>query len=261
MQDHKLSHFPPEREKALANLWRYRIFEIMYYRPNVLLHSTRVSWWVKDIALIAKKYVKGIDIEKARLAALVHDDAEMLTGDIPSHHKFFMSKFQAAQTDKEEKAAIEELSKKYPKKVGNYSYRDLLLQTFYKKSTEGQLVSYLDKLDAYCESLHEVLAGNICHLQSIMYYSRILDRASITYPKLKIFLQEGNSPVMYVNKRIYHDYVSAKYAGKFNKPHTAKSLNIESDFPFYNRWRELMVKNLGKSGVRELTTQKEFIYK
>ncbi|MCC2631215.1 MAG: hypothetical protein K0S38_1024, partial [Candidatus Paceibacter sp.] len=76
-----LSVFPKEREEKLKAINRYSLFEKMMYRSSVWNHTHRVLWLAEELIPIAVKYVK-LDANKVRVLALVHDDEEMITGDI-----------------------------------------------------------------------------------------------------------------------------------------------------------------------------------
>src|SRR3989338_3972028 len=167
-------YFPPEREEKLRSIMRYSMFEVMYYRPSVWIHAQRVSWIVEELVPIAGKYFKNFDGEKARILALVHDDAEIITGDIQAGHKARMSKKELAVVHNSEHEAIRKLATRYPTTVGGYSYKQLLMEASRKDtphaSSEAKLVTYADRLDAFCESLHEVFAGNLSFIRAFMFY-------------------------------------------------------------------------------------------
>jgi 5'-deoxynucleotidase YfbR-like HD superfamily hydrolase len=251
-----LSVFPPDRERGLKNLYRYSMFDVMYYRPNLWEHSHRLYWMVEELAPIAKKYLKKIDIEKARAMALVHDDAEMIMGDIQAGVKALMTKAQLAQVHKTERAAIKEISKKFPKTVHGYVYEKLLLEMAEKKTPEALLVTYVDKLDAHCESMHEVLGGNISLLRSVMFYVKTMAEIPTKYPRLKGFCADKTSPLTFVDNRTDTSGVKfSKYAEL--KPHTKESISVATDFPFYNEWRRIVLDRGGEDGLRWLTQMRE----
>ena len=251
-----LSAFPPEREAGLKNLYRYSMFEVMYYRPNLWEHSHRLCWMVEELAPIAKKYLKKIDIEKARAMALVHDDAEMITGDIQAGVKALMSKSELADVLKKERLAIKDISKKFPKKIHDYVYEKLLLEMAEKKTPESLLVTYVDKLDGYCESMHEVLAGNISLMRSVMFYVKTFAEFPTKYPKLAAFCAEKSSPLTFVDNRTDVNGVRfARYAKL--KPYTKESINAQTDFPFYNEWRRIVIARAGAEGLKWLTVMRE----
>lgn len=255
-----LSVFPKEREQALKEIYRYSLFEVMLYRSNIWEHCHRILWLAEEILPTIQKYI-SIDSEKVRVLAMVHDDEEMITGDIPAGVKAAMSPEEQKKMWKNEKNAADILAKKYPKEVAGYSYRALLTNSAEKDCVEAQLVSYLDKLDAYCESLHEVLAGNINFLRAALFYERALFSFPIKYPALKpLFVSSDASLFLFKNQ-----YPTTKLPVKnyvhFNKPHTDASLSAKTDFPFYNVWRKVILKRAGKDGKQYLLKQREFLPK
>lgn len=250
------SSWPPEREQKLKNIWRYSMFERMYYRSNLWMHTHRMLWMIETTADISTKTLH-IDVNKARTLALVHDDAEMITGDIQAGHKFFMSKTQLKKIDEAEEEAIGQLSRRFPKKLNGYSYEELLTRALQKDTPESQLVMYFDKLDAFCECLHEILAGNILFLRSVMFYERIMTLFPTTHPLIAEMLEEKELPFFDVERRESPTKVTVASDAHFNRPHTPASIKIKSDFPFYNSWRELVAERGGKEGTRWLTKQRE----
>lgn len=248
--------FPAERKSGLQLIERFGIFDTMYYRTNDWIHCHRVAWITEELMKVAKKYYKNCDAEKAILLALVHDDAEVITGDYNASHKVFGSKKFKAKILQEEASAIEKLVKKYPKYVGKYNYRDLLLQAMWWDGIEGKIVSYADQLDALYESLHEVFAGNLSFLTSVVFCSDRIARFEKKYPELVPLL---NHDSIFTNLKVIYrpDFSSNAHIRPFNKPFNAKSIKTKTIFPGYDKWRELTIKNWGKDGLDALIKQKE----
>jgi len=248
--------FSSEREQGLKALYRYNRFEVMYYRSNLWMHTHRMLWLVEALAPLAEKHLAGIDIEKARILALVHDDAEMITGDMQASARKYMSSKELQDADRTEEQAAEELSAKYPKEVHGYTYRDLLLSMVSKDTIEAQLVSYVDKLDAYNESLHEFHAGNISIIESVMFYVQALAHFPKKFPALKEFMADQSSPLTYLDDRTWRYEVKAeKYAHL--APYTSETIDTVTAFPFYNEWKRIVLERGGKEGLHWLIDQKE----
>lgn len=250
-----LTVFPPERRQKLESIYRYRYFEVLLYRSNLWMHTHRVLWLLEEVVPLAKKYL-DFDLEKARVYALVHDDAEIVTGDIQAIEKARMSLDEQKEYEKKEAEAIEALVANYPKEIGGYSYRELLEHAMNKDCIEAQLVSYLDKVDAYCETLHEIYAGNMSLLRSVVFYSSTLPLFPIKYPALKEFLSSKESPFTYLSDQISPFEIRAENYKYLNKPHTVESMNKDVDFPFYKEWKRIVVE---KGHIDWLIKQKEFI--
>ncbi len=230
----------------------------MYYRSNLWMHSWRMFWLVEALAPLAQKYLKGIDMEKARILALVHDDAEIVFGDIQSSARVYMSAEELAKTEQAEADAIEELCKTYPKEVHGYDYKELLTSMLHKSTIEAQLVSYVDKLDAYNESLHELFAGNISLLESIMFYAHAFAQFSAKYPALKEFMSDKTSPLTYLDDRTWRYPGSRHRNTRLWWPYTKETIGEVTAFPFYNEWKRIVIERGGKEGMEWLTKQKEF---
>jgi 5'-deoxynucleotidase YfbR-like HD superfamily hydrolase len=249
----------PGRRAELESITRYHAFDTMLYRTNDWIHSLRVAWLVEELLPVAKKHFKHLDADRAVCLALVHDDAETITGDIQAGHKATMSKKELLKVHMNERLAAALLGKRHPVKVsGKYPYGKLLLEICEKKTLEAQLVSYADKMDGYCESLHEVYAGNSSLLRSVIFYAIFFAQADKKLPKLKTMIDDRSSPFTYLQSYLQEFYVKgSKYIG-FGKPFTMRSLKRPSQFSFYDRWRAITIKKGGKKGIEGLIKQKEF---
>lgn len=248
-----LKEFPEDREKKLRDIRRFSMFEVMFYRSTLWHHALRVYLMLDELLKMSGKKLPNLDFDKARVLALVHDDAEIITGDVQLGHKQRMSKRELKAVTDNEAKAIEKLSKIYPVQIGGYNYKDLLLSILQKDTIEAQLVSYADKLDAYCESLHEVFGGNISALRAVINYVGVLKDFDKKYPKLKPILNSKDSFLsttdFYTDMWKVHrkDYIF------LGKPHTKKSILKPTQFVLYNKWKEFIIKNLGNEGIEILT--------
>lgn len=255
-----LKELYPGRKAELESIFRYHAFDTMFYRTNDWIHSLRVAWLVEELLPVAKKHFKHLNAERAVCLALVHDDAETITGDVQAGHKAAMSKKALAQVHANERRAAALLGKRHPIKVaGKYPYGDLLLEIFEKKTLEAQLVSYADKMDGYCESLHEVYAGNFSLLRSVIFYTIFFAQVDKKLPKLKLMIGDRSSPFTYLQSYLQEFYIKGSKYAVFGKPFTIKSLKRPSQFAFYDRWRAITIKRGGKKGGEGLVKQREFV--
>ena len=253
-----LAELFPGRKAKLQKILRYHAFDTMFYRTNDWIHSLRVSWLVEDMLPLAKRHFKRFDAERAMALALVHDDAEILTGDVQAGHKAVMSKRQLEKVHENERRAIAKMKIRYPIKVhGKYSYAALLLEAFEKKTVESQFVSFADKMDAHCESLHEIYAGNFGHLRSVHFYALLFSTADKKFPKLKPMLDDKRSVFTDAKGFLFEHFVKARKYKSFGKPFTKKTVILPSQFPFYDRWRKITLIQGGKEGLHALINQKE----
>ena len=62
-------------------------------------------------------------LEKTRILALIHDDAEMITGDIPVHQKMKMSKVKLTEMESSKEKALHTFAEKYQKKYTDMSIK------------------------------------------------------------------------------------------------------------------------------------------
>ena len=248
----------PGRRAGLEGIIRYHAFDTMFYRTNNWIHSLRVRWLVEELLPLAKKHFKHLDTKRVICLALVHDDAEMITGDIQAGHKATMSKSALAKVHDNERQAIAILRKRHPITIEGYAYGDLLAEILEKKTLEAQLVSYADKIDGYCESLHEIHAGNIALLRSVLFYTAIFTQAEKKFPKLKPIFGDTHSPFTDLQSYLQEVYVKGEKYKEFSKPFTVRSLKRPSQFAFYDRWRVMTVERGGRYGLNSLLKQKEF---
>lgn len=259
MIDYKkiLSLFPKSREERLRAIKRFSMFEVFFYRSSLWHHTLRVFFITNELSLIAKRFLPEYDAEKASMLALVHDDAEIITGDVQLGHKQLMSETELQEVDVREVEAIKSLSQEFRQNIGGYVYGDLLHNVLRKDCIEAQLVSYADKLDAYGESLHEVFGGNISALRAVVNYVTTLENLKKKYPRLISIFDDKDSPFTNLSLRTDPWRVRRENYSYLNKPHTTESVKNKTEFPFYNSWKNLVIKELGKEGVEILTTQTE----
>jgi len=257
LSDIDVSAFPKEREEKLRGILRFSLFEVMLYRSSLWQHTHRVLWIVEELLL----YTSGLNIdpEKARVLALVHDDAEMVTGDYQAGHKAKMSPEELKKLDEEEEVAVQKLVKKYPQSVHGYEYGALLRHAIHKDCDEALLVMYADKFDAYCETLHEIFAGNLGLLWSLMFCEQWLAGYAKKYPRLAPFAAQQSPFILSNNNRFQPHHVVPEPYQYLGKPHTRESISHPTDSAFYNAWRELVQTRGGEEGVVWLTEQKEFL--
>jgi hypothetical protein len=189
----------------------------------------------------------------------VHDDAQIITGDIQAGHKAHMTKEQLGDVDKQEIAAIEELARRYPQMVHGYAYKELLMHAKNKDCPEAWLVWYVDKLDSLCETLHDIYAGNISLFRSFFFYVCLIPKTTAKFPGLAEMFSGKKSPLLIFDYRSEEAYVKAENFTVFGKPHTRETLIAQSDFGFYDEWKRIILTRGGEEGLEWLTKQKEFL--
>jgi len=243
-----------DRDDKLKAIIRYNMpkFTPMFYRTNLLTHSARVNLLVRSaLPSIKSNWGMSFNSEKACTLAFAHDDAEIISGDVLRYQKDRMTKQELEANDRKEASAIEEICKGWPEKVNGFVYKDLLYHAMRKDCLEAQAVSYLDKVDAYCESLHEVLAGNWRFAGCFVAYIRHLNEYPVKFPALKAIAQSDN-PLLSTppNKTKEEMLAIAKKSGL----HTRESVQNPTGFSHYNLWRDITIKFMG---VDELVCTRE----
>ena len=244
------------REEALSKIKRYihGNTKIMYYRTNDFMHSQRVLWHLEEaLPKIQSVYDNLFDIGFARTLALVHDDAEIITGDVQLCDKERMSDAEKKILAEQERNAITLLIGMYDLRANGYDYGELLIAAKEKKILEAQFVSFFDKLDGAGEAWHEIWAGNKYFLPAAGGsngqggYIRRLNEFPKKYPIMKNFFDR------------YPEYLTQSFDFKFitehGSPHTTESLQKDSCYVSYERWKNTIMK---REGIEKIVTKIEF---
>ncbi len=127
------------------------------YPENVQEHSLRVAMIAHALALVRKRVFGGdADENRVAAAALFHDAAEVLIGDLPAPVKYFNPKIRDAYKELEATAAAKLQSMVPAELVEEYA---ALLGGPAEEPT-ATLVKAADRLAAYLKCLEELQAGN-----------------------------------------------------------------------------------------------------
>ena len=127
------------------------------FSENLQEHSHQVAILAHALALIRRDilHLPGPDPEQCAVAALYHDAAEILTGDLPTPIKYYSPELRQAYRVVED-AAGEKLLSMLPPALRE-SYRDYVLE---QNEAANPIVKAADKLAAYIKCLEELKAGN-----------------------------------------------------------------------------------------------------
>lgn len=233
------------RDEKLEKIIRYNMDRRtpMFYRTNLLIHSQRVALILADISEeVSKAYKEEFNYKKALTLALVHDDAEIVTGDIQLYHKDRMSDEELKKIHKNELKGINSLSSIWPSEINGFQYKSLLMNALNKNCLEAQIVSYCDKVDAFCECLHEVYAGNSKFTGPAKDYIDKIRGFPVKFPSLKkLLFGKLEHSLLTFPKDL--DIEKILKEGKF---HTIESIGKISGISHYDRWKELTIKNFGE---------------
>lgn len=155
------------RENELKKIFRYQWSPCnpMYYRPNLWIHTKRVEWISKEIALWL--WLSDSQIHRIQKLARYHDDAEIIAGDVLSMNKENFSPEEKKAYEKSCDDAINILIKNYSWEL--WPEYEIYLNELEQSQTDNQynwetlekaIVMYADKLDAHMEVSHEIYAWN-----------------------------------------------------------------------------------------------------
>ena len=249
-----------ETWERLHRVIRYKDFSRMDYRPSVFTHTKRLRAVVKHVAAEAESvfFLENFDTQKALAIVDVHDWPEVITDDVSIVAQDHMTPAEKAERDRRDRIAIDMLSESMPTTYMGYGLRQLLLHAHHKDCLEAKLVKWLDWMDAICEILHELLAGNRSFIRAIIRSSAGADVVRKKFPELKPLWERGSSEILRVDFG-KHDvsYVDASLYDHVEDGHTRESIEIPTDIPYYNVWRSAVKEDLGEYGIASLIEKKE----
>ena len=252
------------REEALKAIPRYHIYHPMFHRTTDAIHAKRVGRITRFFSPIVAPHFASFDQTYAEAMALVHDDAEILTGDPQAGNKAKMPLAELAALEADEDAAIDELAKRFPKTLGGFLYYDLLRAVRARLSPEAQLVQFADKFDAFGESLHEITAGNLRFATPVTteygaldippsFYVEYFSGFAAKYPKLA-FLTQGPEQQLDLTACAATDWLER---AKNGRPHTADSLTEPSGLQPYDLWMRILLEDQDAAEIERLTLRVE----
>ncbi|MBU0612106.1 hypothetical protein KKB58_01610 [Patescibacteria group bacterium] len=252
------------RERDLAKVKRYHKFKVMFYRTDLLIHSKRVLKILESLLPEATRCYSELNSNFSLLISKFHDDYEMVSkrGDVPLQFKLLMAekgdKNEILALKQEEIEAINIISKLYKNRsIRGYKYKDLLMRAVLKDCIEAQLHSFADKIDGYCEAIHEVLAGNLGFLEPVINYpTKTFSNLPKSFPLIERLFDNRerdnlfNFPVVDL-KYYFEDGTKGAFL------HTPESIfSKKTDISHYEFWKKITLTM--PNGIDLLTKQKEF---
>ncbi|HSX30515.1 MAG TPA: YfbR-like 5'-deoxynucleotidase [Candidatus Saccharimonadales bacterium] len=259
-----LQHFVG-RDDDLRALSRFSLYKVMLYRTNLYTHAHRTAALVRAInPTAAAVFGPSYDPRKAETLAFIHDDAELVFGDVQAGNKSKMTAEQLEAVRLAEMRAIQDITKRFPQRIGRYTYGTLLQDAADHASLEAQVMCYADKYDALGEALHEVYAGNHHFTTNVTnqygriptppeYYADYFERFAAKYPDMRPLFQTSLpmfQPVPWVN----YSQIVSRYG-----PHTLQNLQVPTGNLHYDTWRHVVLSDTNNEVRRDLYVQKEFL--
>jgi len=252
------------RQEALNGILRYSLYAPVFYRSSVYDHSERVSWLIRAIEPVLKNvFGATFNTKRCELLALVHDDIEMIIGDIQMGNKAMMNPKQLAEVARQEQEAIIVLEKQFPRMLGNYSYAELLHEAIDAQSTEALLMKYADKFDGFCEALHELYAGNTAMTVNVVneygtiptpyeYYIPFFQEYRQQHPE-SAFLFDSEHPFFQTPADL--DVHAIVQRGSL---HTQQTIQEPVGHPQYDWWKGVIQQYADPGRKQQYSAQKEF---
>ncbi len=244
-----LSHMPL-REDCLKKVKRYihEVTDVMFYRSDLFMHGNRVKGHLESMYEKILGVYPNFDIELARTLALVHDDAEIINGDVKLYDKEKMTREELKVLEHNESLSIPKIVEMFGKTVNGYDYEKLLRLAKEKNTIEAQFVSFCDKLDGGGEAWHEVFAGNYYFIRPAKEYIRRLNAFSEKHPATKVFFEKFPQ---FLPKPL--DFL---FTVLNRRPHTKESLTQDTGYSVYEFWKQSVIKS---EGINKLIEQVEFL--
>jgi len=251
------------REEQLRRIYRWRNRRPMFYRPHLFSHSKKVAWLVGTVLPSVRTILKNFDEKRAFALALVHDDAEILTGDYQAGDKANMSREQLSVLDKEEREAVQVLAAKFPKIVGGYDYKELLFDILDLTTPEAWVAKYLDRFDAFGEGLHEIYAGNIGFTQTLHTEFGETPRFTDLNVSLREKMMEKYPGLQSLkNSHVFFEpsvFLDWNTIVPTRSPYTQESLEEPVGYLQYDEWKKVILNSGDSEEIKNLYTQQEFL--
>lgn len=230
--------------KDLEHIIRFHKFAIMFYRTNNYIHTQRIIAILRKFKNQILEIFPDIDFEKLLLLVKFHDAHEIIDGDISLQAKLLMSEEELLYLSEREVLTIDHLSNCYPKSIKGYNLKELMLEAKLKNTVISQLASFVDKVDGFCEALHELLAGNVTFAEPVYNYAlETFSNIENKYPLLKPIINSDNNVFFKKHVGCLQDYF--KNGTVQACPHTVETVKRKTGFTYYEIWKEVTIKTFG----------------
>jgi hypothetical protein len=193
--------------------------------------------------------------------ALVHDDAEIIVGDVQAGNKSKMTPEELAEVKKKEREALEVLPSCFPE-LNTEVYKALLIEAFEKKTLEAMVLDWADKMDAFGEALHELYAGHELWTTQVIneygvielptdYYTNYFHRFQEKFPQSEKLFEKGD-PIFRIPDKPSPDIIVENRVS-----HHKDSFETKTGFFPYDFWIAVTFKYGNKEDIESLYNKKE----
>lgn len=149
------------RVTELRQVGRYSMYN-MWYRIDLYQHTKQLCILVEAVLPFLGDYL--LDDNLVRLYAAIHDDPEIFPGlgDVQAAYKAVMEPREVEALEALEERAVAYVIEQFGDVplLDTWTYSQILLNYRRQLGPEAQLVHYLDKVGAFYEAMHELMAGN-----------------------------------------------------------------------------------------------------
>lgn len=150
---------------------------------NLSEHSLETAFIAHCLAVIAnKRFGENLDENKIAVAALFHDTAEVITGDLPTPVKYYNENIKSAYKSIES-AAADKLLNLLPEDL-----RDAFIPFYQPDEITEKYVKAADKISALIKCKEELLLGNKEFLAAAKSSEQAIIKLNL--PAAKVFLKE-----------------------------------------------------------------------
>jgi len=150
---------------------------------NLSEHSLETAFIAHCLAVIAnKRFGENLDENKIAVAALFHDTAEVITGDLPTPVKYYNENIKSAYKSIES-AAADKLLNLLPEDL-----KDAFIPFYQPDEITEKYVKAADKISALIKCKEELLLGNKEFLAAAKSSEQAIIKLNL--PAAKVFLKE-----------------------------------------------------------------------
>ena len=150
------SRLGEDRIAELEKIGRYSMYD-MRYRWSLRQHIQHLQLMLLATLPYLDDYL--LNEELALAYATIHDDPELYPplGDVQAAYKAVMARHERERLEKLEEEAVVHVIERFENRLPDYG---IPLRNYRRQfSPEAQLVHFLDKIAAFYEAMHELMAG------------------------------------------------------------------------------------------------------